>query len=425
MSSGASFRRMLKRTAAILPTVCLVLLLAGCWGRNEAQSLDYVLAVGIDLNEDNDIVLTIQTPVLDSLKQTGGSQGKETTKTVSIKGHSTYEAVRAYTNTVGKKLFWSHMQVIVFSEQAVKFGVEPYLGYFASDPRLRGTSYIAVVKGRAADAIRLKPQFTLISSLHLHDVLEMGTFSGKYPLVRFSEFNRMLADPQGAQPYLPLVKLFPPGESNKQLKTVPNDELGTYRSPSFHAGGTVVFKATKFVGLLNESESRGLLWAKKDKLKSTVVVVPCKDNGGDHTCTISLNMIAPSKVNFHARYEDGKAKLLLHVRANFDVGDKSSKHNTTTEAYSRYLENAFAEVVKKEIRSAFEKAVRSYHSDVFGFGNDLEDRHPATWEKVKNDWEDRILPNAELVVTVDAKLKQTSRNLYSPWVQPKKGSGDQ
>lgn len=421
MSHPSFLRNMLRKTAIAAALLLVALSLTGCWGRNEAQSLDYVLAVGIDLNEEKDVVLTIQSPVLDSLKQTGGgSQGKDSTKTISIKGRSAYEAIRAYTSTVGKKLFWSHNQVIVFGEEAVKESVEPYLGYFAADPRLRGTAYLTVVKGMASDAIRLKPNFSLLPSLHLHDVLEMGSFSGKYPTVRFSEFNRMLADPLGAQPYLPVIKLYPAGEMAKeQIGTAPSKDMGGRVSPFYEAGGVAVFKGVKMVGLLNEKESRGLMWAKKDKISSTVVIVPCRNNQNKE-CKISLNMNTACKTSLHTEYKDGKAKVRLKVRADFNVGDKSSKHNTTTESYSKYLENAFADVVKQEISAAFEKAVRVYRSDVFAFGNDLEDRQPAVWEKVKQDWEDRILPEAELEIVVDAKLKQTSRNLYSPWVQPKK-----
>lgn len=409
--------RRVRQSLVTVASLLIMLILTSCWGRNEAQQLDYALAAGIDLTDQKEVVLTIQTTILESLKQNGGTQEIEHTKTISVKGRSTSEAVRKYSQMIGKKLFWSHLQIIIFGENAIKVGVEPYLSFFASDPRIRGTSHLAVVKGAAYDAIRLKPNFSGHPSYHLRDILKLGSFVGEYPVVNFSEFNRMLADPVGAEPYLPVIKLFPPGEfSESQVGKKPSEKYGTSLSSYFNASELAVLKKTKFVGYLNEAESRGLLWTKKDKLQSTVVTIPCRDIKMENNhCNVSTHVVDGIIVDKKINYSDGKTTINIHVRVNFNVGDESSKHNTTTEEYSRYLEEQFAAIVKKEITAAFDKAVLEYHSDIFAFGNALEDRHPKTWALVRNDWEERILPKAELTITVDAKLKQTSRNLYLPW----------
>ena len=83
------------------------------------------------------------------------------------------------------------------------------------------------------------------------------------------------------------------------------------------------------------------------------------------------------------------------------------------------LEEGFNALVKKEVEMAFDKAARKYHSDIFSFGNALNDRNPKAWNQVEERWEDEILPNAKLDIEVKGTLRRTSRTLYTPWTEEK------
>ncbi|MNC27552.1 hypothetical protein D3C75_757240 [compost metagenome] len=81
------------------------------------------------------------------------------------------------------------------------------------------------------------------------------------------------------------------------------------------------------------------------------------------------------------------------------------------------MEDAFNALVKEEVEQAFDKAARKLHSDIFSFGNALNDRNPRLWSQVKARWEDEILPNAKLEIKVKGTLRRTSRTLYTPWAE--------
>ncbi|MDF2921975.1 MAG: hypothetical protein K0R57_889 [Paenibacillaceae bacterium] len=388
-----------------------LVLLTGCWNSRESDKIDYVFAVGIDLSEADEIILTIQTPVLEALKPNAPG-GEKKYKTISVKGKTTFEGIRNYIDVTGQKLFWGHTQTYVIGEEAARKGVGRFLDFFSADPELRGTSYVAVCKGKAKDLLEANPQFTPIPATYMNNLVKNAVLNGKSPTVMFADFNRMLAEPTGSQPYLPLMELMTREEYDKKHASI----LGKYmdyskQTPVYYTVGTAVFHGTKLVGYLNEKETRGLNWT-KNTLKSALVTVDCGEYG-----IASLELIGGVKERQKVKVEGDKAMVEVKVKANLNIADRSGFLDVSEEAVIRKLEKGFADVVTAEIEAAFNKAIRKYHSDIMAFGNTVSDANPKLWEQIKSRWENEILPRAELSITVEGRIRRTSRTLYSPWVK--------
>lgn len=400
---------MMRRCMAV--GLAVSVLLTGCWNRRDPNEVDYVVAVGIDMADDGQIALTIQSPSLESLKpQEGGN--KEKVKTISVKGKTSFEAIRNYIRAAGRKLFWGHTQIYVIGEEAAKAGVERYLDFFSMDPELRGTSQMAVVKGKAKDVVESKTQFTSVPANYLGELVRNSTLHGHTPVITFAEFNRMQTEPEGGQPYLPMMRLIEQSEYDRQvagLQTRSSKEPG--QTPIVYADGTAVFRGTKLVGTLNERETRGLMWVGK-KMKSAIVTVPC---GKD--CLTSLEMVGGVKAKKKVEIEGERAILTVEIKADLNVADRSGNLQKTDEAMLLQLEEGFNKVVRTEVEAAFAKASVQLRSDVMAFGNALSDRNPKLWKEVKPEWEEYFLPDAKLTVKVEGKIRRTSRTLYSPWAK--------
>lgn len=386
---------------------------SGCWDLREAAELEYVQVCGIDLNEKGHVVLTIQTPVLESLSPK--SKGKaETSKSISISGKTTAEAAFRYVDTIGRELFWGHLQVLVIGEEAAKKGVTKYFDFFAAQPRLRGIALIALVKGRAKDIVEAKPDIHNNPSTYFLDQLKTSIYNGAAPVVQISALNRMLADPEGGQPMLPVIRLFEQNQYDRDIVGIHPSEQGKMQSPLFLVEGTGVFHHTKLVGYLDRIETRGLLWTRE--IKNVIVPLPCK---GDD-CNISMQILSNQHVNKKVTYKNGKALIEIKLTLTANIADKSSNNAELSEDLIHNLEKQVNNQVKREIQHTFSKVAKQLHVDVFGFGNVLNDQNPKVWEKVKDEWEEAILSHAELKIQVDTKIRRSSRNLYSPWMQKKK-----
>lgn len=401
------------RTGKWLLCLLLPLCLMGCWNRKEADQIDYVLAVGIDRVEGGQVALTIQTPVLEALKPKQGGGGDKF-KTLSVKGKTVFEAIRNYINITGMKLFWGHTQMYLIGEEAAKEGVDAYLDFFSADPELRGTSQIAVVKGKAKDVMEAKPDLTPIPSYYMSNMVKNAALNGKAPTVSFADFNRMQAEPVGGQPYLPLMELMDQQQYDRRMAGLrTKSSAGPEQSVLIYTGGTALFQGTRMIGTLNERESRGMVWT-KGFLKTTIVTV----NYGEGTA--SLELVGGVKSKKSVRMEGEQAYLKVKVEANLNVGDRTGFLDVSNEGVIQTLEKGFAEVVRDEVHAAFNKATRELHCDVLAFGNALSDYKPKIWAKLKDDWEKDILPRAKLEVEVTGRIRRTSRTLYSPWVPSQK-----
>ncbi|MCD1258055.1 Ger(x)C family spore germination protein [Paenibacillus athensensis] len=389
-------------------------LLTGCWNQRESDTVEYVLAAGIDYNERGQIVLTVLTPVLPALKPLQGAKSEQK-KTLSVAGNTTFEACDHYIQLTGRRLFWSHLQVLLIGEQAARKGVTGYLDFFSSNPELRGTANIAVVKGRALDILEASPDITENAATYLKALLGNMKQFGDSPQIEYTDFARALADPKGGQPYAPMVKLYQQSDfDRKQIGVPPYEGKDTNQSVVYYLEGAAVFRDDRMVGYLDDEQTLGLLWA-RNELRSTIVVVPCRNEA----CSISLNVNeSSSSSRIKVRYADGRAQISVNVSLTFNIGDKASSSMVIDDDYIRYLEEALARKVKKEIAAAFDQAVGNHHADVFAFGNRLEDWRPRLWEQIRDQWETVILPQAQIDITVTTQLRRTSRNLYSPWVRP-------
>ncbi|NOU66934.1 Ger(x)C family spore germination protein [Paenibacillus sp. LMG 31461] len=405
--------RNLRRSVKLLLLSGILILTTGCWNRQEADKIEYVLAAGIDLNDKGQIVLTVLTPVLEAMKPTSGLKGEQK-KTLSVVGDTTFEAARSYLQIVGRKLYWSHLQVLLIGEKAARTNVRHYLDFFSSDPELRGTAYIALVKGRALDMLESTPDITAISSNYLKDSIKNTDLDGKSVKVHFTEFARKLAEPTGGQPYTSMLQLLEQADYVKNTVGVkPYQGGGAKQSSLFYTSGTGVFSNGRLVGTLNGTESRGFMWV-TGKLKTAIVTVPCPN---ESNCQISLEIAGEKKGKSKVYYTDGKAVIQLHISVEFNIGDKASSKFKVDSKTISYLEEQLSNTIRNEVHMAFRKVAIDYKSDIFAFGNRLEDRNPKLWKQIKDQWEKEILPEAELDVQVISKLRRTSRTLYSPWVK--------
>lgn len=73
--------------------------------------------------------------------------------------------------------------------------------------------------------------------------------------------------------------------------------------------------------------------------------------------------------------------------------------------YLRELEKDFAELAEQQIRQVLYKLQHTYKVDVADFRDSLRIKHPKTWKKVKNDW-DQIF--STVPITYDVKISITN-----------------
>ena len=168
------------------------------------------------------------------------------------------------------------------------------------------------------------------------------------------------------------------------------------RSPFLFVAGSAVFKEDKMVGLLDEEQTRGILWI-TDKVSDGIVALDF--NGID----ISLEIL-DSKGKFDAKYSDGKIIVKSKAEVVFSLGEYQGAGWFDEETIEK-MKTMAEDKIKKEIKEAFGK-VQEKGADVFGIGNYFYRFDYKKWQGFKEDFEE-LYKNAEIQADVDVQIIRT------------------
>lgn len=139
----------MKYKVILLIIMLPALLTTGCWSGHETNSLAFAMAVGIDKGQEDKLMVTIQTVnpgALASKTQTNATPIVIYSET----GADMPEIIRKLTKQVSRKIYFSHVRMIVFSEEIARNGISDYLDYFMRNPEFRTDFYISIAKENTA-----------------------------------------------------------------------------------------------------------------------------------------------------------------------------------------------------------------------------------------------------------------------------------
>ncbi|WP_248928073.1 Ger(x)C family spore germination protein [Paenibacillus hamazuiensis] len=144
---------MLRNLGLSIMLILLLLTATGCWSRMELNDIAIVVALGID-KKDGQYSVSVQlvNPSEVSGKKTGGGKGAPVVTHVASDA-TMFEAIRKMTTNAPRRLYFSHLRMLILSEQVAKEGVAKALDLLSRDHEFRSDFYIAVAKGAPAERI--------------------------------------------------------------------------------------------------------------------------------------------------------------------------------------------------------------------------------------------------------------------------------
>lgn len=391
--------------------VIVTITASGCWNRRELDTLAVMMAVGIDkAKEDGKINLTVQIlkPAEVKAPAAPGGMGSPTgVWTLTSTGYTVFDAFRNATMQSSRKLFVSHMKVIVIGEEMARSGVAPLVDFLDRDPEPRRLSWFLIAKGEAKDIIEAEHEQEKIPAKALEDLVRGYGATSTAAKVNLHEFLKMLAS-KTTDPVASRIEIIAAEELEKKAKESPEEKRereGEERKEGkpvrrVRLTGAAVFKKDKLVGWLNRPETRGLNWI-LGKVRSGIIVVKSPK---DETQYVSLEIIrASSKIA--PEIHDGKVVVTVEVKEEGNLGEQMSDVDLTKPETFRSLERRQATVIKNEIDSVLRKAQREWGVDIFGFGEAVRRKFPKEWKALEKRWREEF-PQVEVKVEVTAKLRK-------------------
>ncbi|MHC0037655.1 Ger(x)C family spore germination protein [Pseudoneobacillus sp. C159] len=354
------------------------MMLTGCWSSKEITDLMIVTGIGIDKDaESGNYVATVQILNPGEIASQTKTERLEVT-TYQTTGKSIHEAMRRLSTDVPRRMYLSHIQLVIFGEELAREGIGKALDYISRNYEFRTDFFILVSKnGQAKDVLNVltptesTPSVSLYSSIHVSEKIWAPTKG-----VQLDEFlSTLLKD--GKHPVLTGVEVI--GDKDEGGKV---SGLGQIK-PVAKIGitGFAGFKKDRLVGWLNERESKGYNYL-INNIQSTVGSVPC---GDDHYFSVEVMKM---NSNVMASFKNNQPSITIKLEIEADLGEVQCDMDIAKPETLEKMKSMAKEQVVQLLEETIARAKNDIKSDIFGFGEVFHRQHPKQWRKLKANWDD-------------------------------------
>lgn len=392
-----------RRMAAISLVLLLSVALTGCWDMREIHNRNFVLAVGVDTADEGftpgqsdkakklesfiqpvgDKRYRVSLQILRLVEMSKGEEGGDKSKTfvISNTGQSLFEMVRDMLGQTGKPLYFEHIQTVIISEAAARqAGLRPILDWFGRDAEGRWRIIVYITPTEARPFIEYRPP--------------AGDPGGLYysELIRNWKKNPFITGTAPGLGYtIGALDL-------KKPVILPRLEM---EGDVVRTGGFALFKNDKFIKYISEVDTVGVKFIRGIE-KGGVVTIPCLDDQR-HVLTFEYlrhdTDLKPHVDNERIYFTLG---ITLYGRIS-EIGCLGSQDTLKPEYIAR-IETAVAEEVKRIILDAHAESQR-LKIDMSSLGDEVAAHYPRLWRKIKSRWEDELLPQVPLYVSVNVSIR--------------------
>jgi spore germination protein len=162
-----------------------VFLLTGCAENIERPSLEdigLIGTMGFDVGEDEQIRVTVSLPL----------PGENDKSEIQFSENVTmaHEAIKTLSSVSDRDLSAAQLRTVLFSEEyARERGLKEALHYLYRNPKIGDTVFIAVVKGKAEDALRKKYKANPKNTEYFNNLLHPRASTAFHPFTTIHDFN--------------------------------------------------------------------------------------------------------------------------------------------------------------------------------------------------------------------------------------------
>lgn len=378
-----------KKCICLFLTLFLFLYLCGCWNYRLVEDLSIVSGVAIDRGSDKNYELTIEISEAKS-----GTERNVDSRIIQTSGDTIFDASRNGISLIGKKLYWSHTQAIIISEEIAKEELLSVIDWFSRDAETRTDVNIFVAKGMPAKEILLieNPTGNILSST-LELIIENETnLSKALQTQTWRVINDVVAP--GISPQIPAVSIYPSATEEELLKVE----------------GSALFQESTFVGFIDGEDTKNLLFV-KDKVVGGILVFPLDYKGEEFYVSLE---IFESKTKLKTKWDQAIPQIEVNIETVVALDEVQGSPGLIGDELIHVLEDAAGNYLKQRIEKTIRYIQTEYKCDSFGFGSYIYRTQPQKWSKLENVW-DNIFQTIKVTVSpkIIVKNSATQENTIS------------
>lgn len=399
---------MLRRKLLIILilTMNLIMSLTGCWNSREINTLAITVCTGIDKVEDG-YMLTQQVIDPKSVAAEGGSS-ESPVIIYSDVGKDLFAIKRKLINQSPRKIYNSHLRIVVLGEEIARSGVSDIIDFFARGHEYRTDFYFVIAKETTArNLLSVLTPLEPIPGIELYDSLDAS--QENWAPVKSSKIIELINDinAEGKNPVVSGLEL---GDGFENLKST-EDLSKSIQMKNLKYNGLGAFKDDKLVGWMNEEESKGYSYI-VGNVNSTVAYVYY-----NKSTKISLEVIKASS-DVKVSIVKGEPVIDVTIKIVQDVGAVEGEFDITKIESREIINKLSQQYLTKLCHNSIKKAQNDFKADIFGFGEVIHRKYPKVWDEIKHDWNNHF-QKLKVNVKADVETKKLGQILKPMFMKEK------
>ncbi|UOQ43342.1 Ger(x)C family spore germination protein [Halobacillus salinarum] len=364
----------------ILTMILSLIFLTGCWDQRQYKDINLVLAKAIDIGENDNLVETV---TVQSVQRGGDGGMQESSQLISSPGTNVLAARDEINYKISREFDPSKVQVMLFGDQLAKKGIALILDEFYRNPRNNLQCKLAIVEGKASEALGLKETLEPRINKYIDDLLESAIKS-----THATDMNMQMVARDALSPGVDFAIPY--------LTVLSESQLIKYK-------GLALFHGDSYTGVNLTPDQAQLILLLSGK-RGDHASITTKINENEKIRLLNYISINVMKSNQKLKIENEgtkiKVKLKLNLTARVLEYPKNSLFNyKKIEKVNRKLSNNITKDAEEVI-----KVVQDANSDVFGIGSRIRAYYPEIWEQIN--W-DKEFSHIEIVPEVKVHLVET------------------
>ncbi len=359
--------------------------LTGCYNSNGIETKAYVVALGIDIGDENPLKLSMQIAILNSSNEkSSGSSSNDSSTVLSVECSSIDSGISLINSYISKKVNLSHCKAIVFSEKLAYSGLSDVLYTLVNNIEIRPDCNVIVSKCDAYDFLNNSHPIFESSPANYYELISNSSeYAGYVADLYLSDFYGSVLD-STSQACAIL------GGINTPESHAPSNISSSSLDGNYMAGqtpiksnnkienmGLAVFVGDKLVGELDNIETLCHLII-TNELESATITVP-NPFTFDSTISVYINLNKPT-VNT-LTFVNNFPFITCNIDITGDILSLDRSVNLSNE-YDIAMLNSYVNIyLQNAVLEYLYKTSKNFKSDIAGFGKYAIPKY-LTW----NDW---------------------------------------
>ncbi|MGM0884236.1 MAG: Ger(x)C family spore germination protein [Bacillota bacterium] len=367
----------MKRLLFIPLVSLLVFILPGCWDREDLEDVAFVLVTGLDLDQDNNLLIYDMVPVYHK-------EAKEKEIPVKVRSLSLRESRGKIDDMFEGVASGRKLQIFLLGKRLLKHeDWFPLLDVLFRDTKNAVTADVVFVNGPVSQVIFSRFPEVPHLSIHLYEMIKSASKRHETVITTLHELHRQMYE-KGITPAISDLEL------NEKLEL---------------KGTALLNEKGKYVNTLRIQENVLLMILQKQvkkELPLTLKLPQMKKGGGGifDTNVISFTLV-DMKTKIKTAYRDGRFQFDIRIRSYIDLSEREFPFDVKNKS------GELEKMIEKQLNQQFEnliKKIQKHKIDPIGLGLYARAHEYKEWQKVQDDWGE-ALSKADIKINVKVKVK--------------------